>query len=85
MEFAIKFLPSRDCPKQCAQHSGRYRDGRLTLGADVSVRTTGGDGYVGGLYNGRYATPPEPAPLTNRGTLAAENGFDLSLFTADFE
>ena len=55
---------------------------RLTIGPGVTLRTSAGDGYLGGAYN--HSSPPQRAVLTNEGLLLAENGHTLSLFTVDF-
>ena len=60
------------------------RAARLTIAAGVTVRTSGGDGFLGGYYPNLNA-PPARAPMTNHGLLLAENGHRLSLFTADVE
>jgi hypothetical protein len=54
----------------------------LTIAPGITVRTSEGSGYIGGRYF--HQLPPEPVPLTNRGTLVAENGHTLSLFVSDF-
>lgn len=55
----------------------------LTLGPQITVRTAAGSGYIGGTYF--YQLPPTAVPLTNHGTLLAENGHSLTLFTSEFQ
>jgi hypothetical protein len=59
---------------------------RLTIGSGITLRTSGGDGYLGDWrYSSQTGNQLVATPLTNHGLLLAENGRTLSLFTTAFE
>ena len=52
----------------------------LTIGSGITIRTSGGSGYIGGSYF--YQAPPLSVSLINQGTLVAENGNTLTIFAS---